>query len=389
MKAVCYSYTALRTPTRPAAAPRCLFKALYVSFPEPSLHSQSHDPSQGTSSWSPPNRKNYVRTLDASKLRPSDYMDLTGSVRPVLRFESLHDAPGNGNHWSQVRYSYHQGAIVPFPPDTRGFLYYHPAPADKPDVTSEIRFRVTTADDAKAFAAGSDLLLLNGAPWRIPLLRLVGEGRDSRTPSLSHLMAARLLEDGLVTKALLRKCRRLVKMTEVPAGLSRKIVIHSLGQPFPIDFAHNRVLVTFLGAESTDITRTLAPWASVAKKGRPPYSGWSHLQFHLTAITERYPSGTALCCFEAYPAGTSESEDTLAMRVVKLTSPVVAVAPDIPDVVPLPREGELLKRLPEPVFFDDSVDMSKARPWTLPPRIDKAEMEAIRDVIRRSSSQTA
>ncbi|KAF7981286.1 hypothetical protein HWV62_34195 [Athelia sp. TMB] len=352
MKAVFYSYTALRTSTRPTAAPRCILKALY-----------------GTSSRPHPNRKNYVRTLDASKLRPSDHMDLTGSVRPILRFESLDDVPGYASHWSQVRYSYHQGAIVPFPPDTRGFLYYHPAPSDKPDVTSEIRFRVTTADDAKAFAAGSDLLLPNGAPWRIPLLRLVGEGRDSRTPSLSHLMAARLLEDGLVTKALLRKCRRLVKMTEVPAGLSRKIVIHSLGQPFPVDFAHNRVLVTFLGAESTDITRTLAPWASVTKKGRPPYSG------------------TALCCFEAYPAETSESEDTLAMRVVKLTSPVVAVAPDVPDVVPLPREGELLKRLPEPVFLDNSTDMSKAQPWTLPPRVDKAEMEAIRDVIRRSSGQ--
>lgn len=80
-----------------------------------------------------------------------------------------------------------------FPTNTRGFLYFVPAPHPSVQLASEVRFRI--ARDyvpSSTFATGSDLLLPDYTPWRIPLVTLA---RAQNHSVLRHL----LLRDGLIT----------------------------------------------------------------------------------------------------------------------------------------------------------------------------------------------
>ena len=56
---------------------------------------------------------------------------------------------------------------MPYPPDTKAFLYYFRSP-EKPRIAAELRLRVVSSDDA-SFESGSDLLKKNGQTWSRPL----------------------------------------------------------------------------------------------------------------------------------------------------------------------------------------------------------------------------
>lgn len=129
-----------------------------------------------------------------------------------------------------------------------------------------------TSDD---FAAGSDLLLPNQLPWRIPLLRLasVYEKTETYTRSASHPLGQMLLSDGLVTPELMRKCQQLVQTTTLPAGLSRKFLIHSLGQLFHVSFGAPKLCITFLGVKTVATLQVSSPWRSSLPTKTSPYDG--------------------------------------------------------------------------------------------------------------------
>ncbi|KAF5312813.1 hypothetical protein D9619_002452 [Psilocybe cf. subviscida] len=61
------------------------------------------------------------------------------------------------------------GQRLPFPPNSRGVLYYHQASGSSTE--SEIRFRL--CDTVGDFQQGTDLLLPNGSPWSISFTRLL------------------------------------------------------------------------------------------------------------------------------------------------------------------------------------------------------------------------
>ena len=74
----------------------------------------------------------------------------TFSVYPILYYDGKRDNAS--------------GKLLPYPPDTKGFLYYA-TPAGKPRIAGELRFRVTSSDDPASFESGSDLLKSNGETW--------------------------------------------------------------------------------------------------------------------------------------------------------------------------------------------------------------------------------
>ncbi|KAF5312581.1 hypothetical protein D9619_002463 [Psilocybe cf. subviscida] len=61
------------------------------------------------------------------------------------------------------------GQRFPFPPNSRGVLYYHQAPGSPTE--SQIRFRL--CDTVGDFQQGTDLLLPNGSPWSISFTRML------------------------------------------------------------------------------------------------------------------------------------------------------------------------------------------------------------------------
>ena len=65
----------------------------------------------------------------------------------------------------------YSNANMPFPPDTKAFLYYS-TPPGKPRIAGELRFRVTSSDDPASFESVSDLMKKNGETWSRPLFVL-------------------------------------------------------------------------------------------------------------------------------------------------------------------------------------------------------------------------
>ena len=125
-----------------------------------------------------------------------------------------------------------------FPPGTKGFLYFIPAPHPSVQLASEVRFRITGDQNPSSFTGGSDLLYPDSTPWRIPLIALA---RHSRYSVLKHL----LLQDGLVTTLSLNLCTGLGKSI-----LPSSRVIHSLGQMFALDFQETLSSFHFASADS-------------------------------------------------------------------------------------------------------------------------------------------
>ncbi|KAJ6538297.1 hypothetical protein B0H10DRAFT_2245818 [Mycena sp. CBHHK59/15] len=94
------------------------------------------------------------------KLKSSDFVDLSGGRKLQVHFGAT-DKP--------LRLSYEFGTTaVPFPPNARGFLYYHVPAPPAPPMAGGIRLRIDS-DSAR----GRDLLLPSGVPWQIGLPQLV------------------------------------------------------------------------------------------------------------------------------------------------------------------------------------------------------------------------
>jgi hypothetical protein len=89
-------------------------------------------------------------------------------------------------------YVWKNDLYLPYPPDTKSFLYYY-TPPDKPRIAAELRFRVTSTGEPTSFESGSDLLLPNGQPWSRPLCVLSRRYK----PLYEKLREDRLVPDDL------------------------------------------------------------------------------------------------------------------------------------------------------------------------------------------------
>jgi hypothetical protein len=154
-------------------------------------------------------------------LRPSDFIDASS--------QSCIIAYGRDKSIFQTHYHCYSN----FPEGTRGFLYYHSPEASDPPTAGEIRFRLTTGNDPASFNQGSDLRAPNGLPWIIHLLATV-ENTGGGGKQIYQPIKQLLVDDRLVTPALLETCAAMVNASGHPRRNSR--IIHSFGQLFHIKF---------------------------------------------------------------------------------------------------------------------------------------------------------
>ena len=114
---------------------------------------------QITSSRHKPYSTRTIQTLDPSRLRSSDFMDVSFAQYTRLCI---------GNQ-DPVALFYFGARRIPFPDGTRGFLYYHSPGASVPPAAGELRFRLTSGNDPASFIQGNDLRMPNSLGWGIPL----------------------------------------------------------------------------------------------------------------------------------------------------------------------------------------------------------------------------
>lgn len=130
-----------------------------------------------------------------------------------------------------LRYSFEErtGDSIPFPPSTRGFLYYHSFDNLSP-LANELRFRLTSSDNPKSFHDGVDLRLPNGLPWSVPMwIILTRSNLDAFANKLST--RTRWLRP-MIGSDIVDRCRKIFP-AEWPHPFDRN-VIFSLGQPFAV-----------------------------------------------------------------------------------------------------------------------------------------------------------
>ncbi|KAF7982187.1 hypothetical protein HWV62_29975 [Athelia sp. TMB] len=248
-----------------------------------------------------------IRTLDPSKLTPADHLTLAGVLRPIVStpaatFEVRYKCAASGKRYT------------PFPAHARGFLYLRARPGD-PEPALQIRFRTTDSASASpaAFESGSDLLYPNHVPWHISLADL------GKCPRYLNGFRALLQRDGLVSEELLRRSAGVARPGK------RTQDVHALGQPLAVDFATRQPSFRFVGGD----------WrARTVRVGHAFFS----------AARQSPYAGSALCAFEAHASPGSAQPDSLSVRVLKITTPVSVVRPELAHLVPLPEEGQLVMR---------------------------------------------
>jgi hypothetical protein len=135
----------------------------------------------------------------------------------------MRDEVGKCQRW-RPHYSNIRSRLIPFPPHTSGFLYYH-QPQDAPLLAGQLRFRLTPDRLPQSFSQGKDCLTPEGDAWKIPLIVL-------HHFETHRYIYRQLRLDGFVSDALHSK---LANIEFVPRNTG--IFLHSLHQVFPVDFA--------------------------------------------------------------------------------------------------------------------------------------------------------
>lgn len=319
----------------------CVSRILTLNLKD-TLIEHTTKPGKGTRSLPGP-RTRALHTLDPNRLTEDDFMRISETTNPRKKIMS-------GGCYQE--FSFHYGSGKPFPPNTRGFLYYH-SPAFMPPTAGEIRFRLTQSSSPKDFYTGSDLLLPNGLPWSLPLVRLAhglyhrAEGLPFRQGVLVELLA----QDKLVNTATLNGIAVSLKAAgfgEKPQDLPTNI-IHDLDQLVNFSFQIQALSCMFVGENRVSPVRIHSPFVYRSiKQGHSglirPFSGQCTISLTFCfLICADYCTGSALCRFEKSPIPWSNGLDTLVLRVMKVVAPIMCTIKDYDGYLPMPKEGELVK----------------------------------------------
>ncbi|KDQ57788.1 hypothetical protein JAAARDRAFT_275537 [Jaapia argillacea MUCL 33604] len=265
-------------------------------------------------------------TLDPMKLSSNDFMDF--SSRTAVAFVQ------SGQQKCTINYLRAASRLVPFPCNTRGFLYFKRERL-VPTLASAVRFRVTNSADPRRFDQGQDLLSPNGIPWQIPASVVLA----SQT---YKLFATCLVREGHVS-ADLKDVLRL------PRGLRKtSTVLHSLHQEFRLDFSHHGMHL----------------WVAIDDKGMHPVYLRGFAEDRRRGVPNRPYTGKGIVRFELSPRPGNRNETgiTLVIRVLKIIE-AVTPAMGYDGGLPPPQEGELLStpsRLPWSIKVDGSLEKGLA-----------------------------
>ncbi|TFY51235.1 hypothetical protein EVG20_g11096 [Dentipellis fragilis] len=298
-----------------------------------------------------PNRKRsrpWFSTLDPTRLTPSDFCNISGKsyVKPFREYHG------------DIPFPLHYSRMAKFPAGTQGFFYYAlPFRGSGPDEHGEVRFRVTPGDDVMDFAAGQDLLVPNGLPWRVAL------GRIALHKTCDDA-SAMLLRDKLVTKETLAAIRDgTFKYQRSP---NRRLV-RGIGQPFSVDLSTRQWLLNIVSGAEVRQLRTMNPF------------------WHSAGVTR----GRIMCCFEHHPQDLPKrikgSSARLVIRVLKTVDPIMPLMPSPPEcAMDRPAEGALLTKAGDPYFW--SVSSSKALRLLVAGSEQKAPVASVSEAPRKELS---
>ncbi|KAF5336348.1 hypothetical protein D9611_006697 [Ephemerocybe angulata] len=226
----------------------------------------------------------------------------------------------------------------PFPPASKGFLYFHRKPGRESNIFSgEIRFRVVVnSSDSefsadKLFADGHDLLDLSGlAPWRIHMVNLfVSKAYEPIRDLLVH--------QGFITSEQVSQGKRVVSETGWTRAPAQERILENMTDEFVLSFPPGRITLTFPRSDAI-AQYFLSPWMGLYEKGLSDGSQSEPRQYH----------GNAIVRFELarVPLRKGGNEHiAMVLRVLRLPSPD---RQGNPDGIPfhLPDGGELLQSSP-------------------------------------------
>jgi hypothetical protein len=215
-------------------------------------------------------RRVWISTLVPEQLRPTDLLDLSGLKKASCAVENSSKPPSNLVYTSSYD-AQKRKTRIPFPSNTRGFLYCHVPDPDHPAAT-EVRFRLTpevTDDPRTAFELGDDLLLSSETPWRIQAISI------ARSRGTYESLATLLLRDGLASQevmthwAQVKQDLRLDRQTPVLCRLDQPFV-------YRLDSRELRLYVAdTLNLRSVALSSALGDHRGSrgASCGKPIYSG--------------------------------------------------------------------------------------------------------------------
>ncbi|KAF8347418.1 hypothetical protein F5887DRAFT_1281109 [Amanita rubescens] len=246
-----------------------------------------------------------ISTLCPKRLRPSDCIDISGLSSPTIRLP----------YGATILRGFNNNTRVPFPPNTRGFLYYH-TPPKAPPFVSEIRFRC--ANSLQDFSNGKDLLSSDKFnPWSIPLSALANQTAwlNFRGQLMLDDLASQTTLDTWVAKKALYKSRRIGP---------RRPILYYFRQPFLFRF--DAYELAFYTATKDQIGLCVATSPTVDERSRSvgvyPYGGSGVVQM------ERRGS----------------KKGRVALRVLEIVEPVKDLIKDYDGFVHRPTEGALIQR---------------------------------------------
>ncbi|CAK5267433.1 unnamed protein product [Mycena citricolor] len=247
-------------------------------------------------------------TLKPEKLRFSDRLDFAGRKYPCIASHKTSEGEGTA---ALLMYDYVQYNWLPFPPHTKGFLYFH-RPPDVPCSAWGIRFRICS--EPAGFHAGHDLLNFNQTPWHLTLGSI---GRSY--PLLCEL----LLREKLVTQADVQQSMAL--FPQVSKKTPAENVLYSFDQLFPLSFrSSTRLHVVLEGHRHQMVLRMFRDQRLRSNRG---------------SFDSQPYSGSALAKFEHQ---VFEGKNTAVVRLVKLIDPPKLRFPAYDGHVKLPEEGSLV-----------------------------------------------
>jgi hypothetical protein len=222
-----------------------------------------------------------ISTLVPERLCPEDLLDWSGLKTASCAVDNSSQPSSRLVYTS----SYHEQkgkTWIPFPSNTRGFLYCHVPDPDHPAAT-EVRFRLIpelTDNPRTAFELGGDLLLSPAIPWRLHATAIARS--QNRYVSLATL----LLRDGLVSQDAMSQWAQ----AKIPRPDRQTPVLYRLDQPFVYRLNSTEQLLYV--ADKLDIRKVrLMPLLRDCRRGEDmvstyecPYSGthWNPLRLTLT-----------------------------------------------------------------------------------------------------------
>ncbi|KAJ7610732.1 hypothetical protein DFH06DRAFT_171609 [Mycena polygramma] len=267
-----------------------------------------------------PQFRNLVSTLNATLIKEDDFLDLSNRQEINLAFPTTKLRAGVLDRTrSQLLYTYTLSGRIPFPENCKGFMYYHTHPRVAP-LEGSLRFRLTEHNDPASFKDGADLRLPSGAPWQVIL------------PQITSLAYGRiqdqLLNEGLITQALLDRCRAVFGVNHRRVAAST--TLFRLDQEFPVDFASS-IHLTVVGDDTLHKCKFPAVFVNTINSVR------------------LYPwAGTALARWE--PSTNYEYIEArrriLHLRIAKIIEPVSCTVEGYDGRLLQPEEGELLTVCP-------------------------------------------